>query len=97
MASLKQTALAAMTWTSGPPCVPGKDGFVDGGAVFFAGQDHAGARTAECLVRGGGDDVGLVARVRVDAGGDEAGEVRHVDEQYGSDRIGDLAEARESR
>ena len=62
------------------------------GAVFLFRQNHAGARSAQRLVRGGGDDVGVFAGVRMQPGGDQAGEVRHVDQQNGADRIGDLAE-----
>jgi len=35
--------------------------FIDRGAVLRPGQNHAGARPAERLVRGGGDDVGMLA------------------------------------
>ena len=63
--------------------------------VLLLAQDQAGARAAEGLVDGRGDDVGVRHRVRVHARGDEAGEVRHVDHQQRADLVGDLAEARE--
>ena len=41
-------------------------------------EDHPGARPAQALVRGGGDDVGVLEGVRALARGDDAGDVRHV-------------------
>ena len=43
-------------------------------------------------MHGGGDDVGVRHRARVQAGGDEAGEVRHVGPEQGADLVGDRAE-----
>ena len=53
MASLKATALAAMTCTKGPPCMPGNTVLSIGRAELLFAQDHAGARPAQRLVRGG--------------------------------------------
>ena len=64
------------------------------GGVLRLRKNHAGARAAQRLVRGGGDDVGVLARIGMQAGGDQAREMRHVDQEDGADRIGDLAEAR---
>ncbi len=58
-------------------------------------EDHAAARAAQRLVRGGGDDVRVRQRARVHLAGDQPGEMRHVDHQIGADRIRDLAELRE--
>ena len=64
-------------------------------AYFSLRQDHAGARSAQRLVRGGGDDVGVLARVGMHARRHQAGDVRHVHQEDRAHRIGDLAEARE--
>ena len=60
--------------------------------VLLAAEDEAGARAGERLVRGRGDDVAVVDRVRVQPGRDEAGEVRHVAPEQRADLVGDLAE-----
>ena len=91
-ASLNATALAAITCSSGPPCWPGNTAVLIFLAYSVVGQDDAAARAAEGLVRGGGDDVGVRHRVRVQPGGDQAGEVRHVHHQVGAHRVGDPAE-----
>ena len=57
-----------------------------------ARQDQSTARTAQRLVRGGGDDIGVRDRIGIQARRHQARDVRHVDEQIGADRIGDLAE-----
>ena len=48
--------------------------------VPFPAQHHAAARSAQRLVGGRRDEVGVRNRARMDAGGDEAGDVRHVGE-----------------
>ena len=63
------------------------------GDLLVIAQDHAAARAAQRLVRGGGHDMRMRQRRRMRAAGDEAGNVRHVDHQIGADRVGDLAEA----
>ncbi len=46
-------------------------------------------------MRGGGDDIGVVARIRMQPRRDEPSEMCHVDHEERAHRIGDLAEARE--
>ena len=46
-------------------------------------------------MRRGSDDVGMLARIRIDTGGDQPGEMGHIHQKQRSDRIGDLAEALE--
>ena len=89
------TALPAMTCISGPPCRPGKTALLTFARQVLVAQHQAGARAAERLVDGGGDDVGDADRRRVHAGGDEAGDVRHVHHEPGAHLVGDLAERRE--
>ena len=48
--------------------------------LLVVGEHHAGARTAQRLVRRGGDDMGMRQRARMQAGGDQPGEMRHVDQ-----------------
>jgi len=72
----------------------GEDGFIDGGAVLLLRENHAAAWAAQSLVRGGSDDIGVLARIGMELGGDQAGEMRHIDQQQRAHRIGDLAKAR---
>ena len=95
MASAKQTALAAMTCTSGPPCMPGKTLLSMAAPYFSLARMMPERGPAQRLVRRGGDDVGVLAGVRVQARRHQAGEVRHVHQEDGAHRIGDLAEAAE--
>ena len=104
-ASRNATALAATTCISGPPWTPGKTdlsiacaerlfprrevGAVDAVGQVLAAEDHAAARPAQRLVGGGGDEVRVRERARVQARGHEAGDVRHVDEQQRADAVGD--------
>ena len=71
---------------------------VDVGGELLLGQHHPAARSAQGLVRGGGDHVRVGHRVLV-AGehlaGDQTGEVRHVDHQHRADLVGDLPHLRE--
>lgn len=56
-------------------------------------EDEAAAGTAQSLVGGRGDDVGVRNRIELageDLTSDEAGEVSHVDHQDGADFIGDF-------
>ena len=80
---------------SGPPWLPGKIERLMSAFELLAAEDQPAAGTAEGLVDGRRDDVGVLDRVRVLAGGDEAGEVGHVDHQLRADRVGDLAEGGE--
>ena len=60
----------------------GEDRLVERLGVLLLAQDDAAARTAQRLVRGGGDEVGVRHRRGVRAGGDEAGDVGHVDHEH---------------
>jgi hypothetical protein len=80
-----------MTCSSGPPCWPGNRA-VDLLGVLLLGQDDAAAGSAEGFVRGGGDDVGIRHRVRVQPCGHQAGEVRHVHHEVGAHEVRDAAE-----
>ena len=71
---------------------PREDGAVDRLRVLLATEDEAGARPGKRLVRGRGDDVTVLDRVRMQAGGDEPGEVRHVAHQESVDLVRDPAE-----
>jgi hypothetical protein len=79
----------------GPALRSGEHYFVDGGRILGARKDHAGARAAQRLVRGGSDDVGVLAGVRIQSRRHQTGEVRHVHQENRADGIGDLAEALE--
>ena len=60
--------------------------------VLRAAQDHAAARAAQRLVRGGGDEVGVRHRARVHVRGDQTGDVRHVGDDRRADRLADGAD-----
>ena len=65
-ASPKHTAFAAMTCSSGPPCVPGKMAeLMRLDEILVVGQDQAAAGAAQRLVGGGGHHVGVGDRVLV--------------------------------
>ena len=72
-----------------------EDGAVDPLGQLGRAEDHAAARAAQRLVRGGGDDVGVRERAGVQARRDEAGDVGHVDEQQRVDVVGDRGHALE--
>ena len=72
---------------------PGKHDLVDGGGKFLLAQDHAGARSAQSLVRGRGDDVRMRHGRRMHASGNQSGEMRHVDQVERADFVGDLPHA----
>ena len=55
-------------------------------------QDHAAAGTAQGLVGGGGDNVGIGHGALVNASGDETGDVGHIDHEESADGISDLTE-----
>ena len=60
-----------------------------------AAEDHAAARPAQHLVRGGADHVGVRHRRRYRAAGDQADDVRGVDHQVCTDLVGDVPERAE--
>ena len=67
---------------------------VHGIGVLGGGQHQSATRTAQRLMRGGGDDVSMRNRVLVTGehlAGHQTGEVRHVDHERGAHLIGDLA------
>lgn len=75
-----------------PALNPGEDlgiEFLD--VVLVVREDDAAARTAQALVRGGGNEVRVLHRAGVNAASDEAGNVCHVDEEVGANAPGDLA------
>ena len=61
----------------------------------IARKDHATARTAKRLVRGGGRDMGMVERIGMNAARHQPREMRHVDHEVRADGIRDCPEARE--
>ncbi len=72
----------------------------DGGVQLFGdlrivAQQHAAPGSAEGLVGGGGDHVGVGDRGWMEPGGHQAGDVSHVHEQVGPHLVGDLREALE--
>lgn len=88
--------------------VAGEDGGVDGTfeVVHFvnlglgvratdalAEEDESAAGTAQALVAGGGDDVGVGKRSGHDLGGYETRDVSHVGEHVGVDLVANLAHA----
>ena len=58
-------------------------------------QDEAATRAAQCLVRGGGYNMGMADRILVLPGSHKAGNVGHIRQQKGADFIGNLPETRE--
>ena len=58
----------------------GEDASIDCGGELLLAENQAGARSAQGLVRGGGDDVRVGHGRRMNAAGDESGEVGHVDQ-----------------
>mmetsp|Transcript_24738 Transcript_24738/g.80923 ORF Transcript_24738/g.80923 Transcript_24738/m.80923 type:complete len:488 (+) Transcript_24738:17-1480(+) len=91
-----------------PALVAREDGLVDGALELVRDllpllvdpldalpvKDHRASRSAEGLVRGGGDDVRVVEGGRHNLCCDEAGDVRHVCEQDRPDLVADLAHPR---
>ena len=73
----------------------GEDSLVDGGGEILAADDEAGARSAQGFVRGGGGDVRVRHRRRMDAAGDQAGDVGHVEDVVRANLVCDLAHAGE--
>ena len=67
-------------------------GLVDRRAVLRLAHDAPAARTAQRLVRGERDDVGVRHRVRVGAADDQPGDVRGVEQEQRSDFVGDRPE-----
>jgi hypothetical protein len=75
-----------------PALLAGEDGAVDFLGQVSRAEDDAAPGTAQRLVRGRGDHVGVRHGVGVQAGGDQTGEVRHVDQEVGAHQVGDAAE-----
>lgn len=66
----------------------GEDGLVKLLCQFLiVRQDDAAARTAQRLVRGGGDDIRVGNRTLVQTGSHQTGNVRHVNEQIRADLV----------
>ncbi len=55
-------------------------------------EDQAAAGTAQGLMGGGGDNIGIGHRAHVNASGDKAGNVRHIDHEVSADGVSDLTE-----
>ena len=89
----KHAAFAAMTWFSGPPCMPGKTARSTARACSSrqSTNPERGPASVLCVVEVTKSQCGN--RARVDPGRDEAGEVGHVAEEERADLIRDLAEA----
>ncbi len=69
-----------------------EDGPVDAFRQFAPAQDHAAAGSAQHLVRGGADDVGVRHRAGRRSPGDEPDGVRGVRDEVGAHLVGDVAE-----
>ena len=67
--------------------------FAPGVVEVFAHEDDTAAGTAQGLVSGRGDDVGILERILEQTGGDEAGGVSHIDHEDGADFVGNLTHA----
>ncbi|QTK78950.1 hypothetical protein AT6N2_C1164 [Agrobacterium tumefaciens] len=61
--------------------------------ILVVGEDHAAARAAQRLVRGGGRNMAMRERRGMLATGDETGDVRHIDHQVSANFISNFAEA----
>ena len=69
----------------------GEDGLVKLLCQFLiVRQDNAAARTAQRLVRGGGDDIRVGNRTLVQTGSHQTGNVRHIDHQVSAVAMCDL-------
>ena len=73
----------------------GKDAAVDACRQLLPAQDHAGARAAQGLVRGGRDHMRVRHRRRMHLARHQPGEVGHVDNQVRAHLVRDGAHARE--
>src|SRR2546428_3639294 len=60
---------------------------------LVVGQNEAGARAAQRLVRGRGDDMGVGERARMYPARNKTREMRHVDEELGADLVRNGAKA----
>ena len=59
-----------------------------------AGENNAAAGSAQSLVRGGRDHVGVGHRVRIHARRYQTGHMGHIDHQVGANLVGNVAKAR---
>ena len=71
---------------------PGEHRAVDCLRMLLAAEHEPRARSGQRLVRGRGDEVAVLDRVRVQVGRDQPGEVGHVAQEQRADLVGDLAE-----
>ena len=94
-ASPNATALAAMTCSSGPPCVPGNTDLSMSlaSSAIDRMSPARGPRSVLCVVLVTTCACGTGDGYRPD--GDQAGEVRHVHQELGADLVGDGAEGGE--
>ena len=72
----------------------GEQGLVDGRGQILGTQDGPASGTAQRLVGGKGDDVGMGYRVGMDATGDQSGNVGRVEHEQGAHFVGNGAERR---
>jgi len=79
----------------GPTLQSREHRLVDRRGVLGPAQNHAPAWTAQGLVGGGGDHVGVGKGRGVSAAGDEPGDVRHVDDEARADLARDVGHGRE--
>ncbi len=66
---------------------------IDAGCQVLLAKNQSGARSAQCFMRCGGDDMRVRDWGRMHSGRDEAGKVRHVDDEERADFVGNLAHA----
>ena len=62
---------------------------------FIAGEDHAAARSSQCLMRGRCRHMRVRDRAGMESRRHESGDVRHIDHQIRADFVSDLAETLE--
>ena len=96
-ASFSATAIAAVVWSCGPPCRPGKTALSIASPCASSRQEHRAARPAQRLVRRRRDDRRVSDGGRVRAAGDESGDVRDVGDERARRRPSRSRRSRRSR
>ena len=90
----KHVALAAITCSSGPPCIPGKTARSIACACSSRQRTNPARGPASVLCVVEVTTSQSLDRVRMQTGGDEPGEVRHVAPEQRADLVGDPPEHR---